>query len=106
MLFETHTRRKVKNIFFRNLNESKKSLTPVTDEDGIMNFLSDFEIRNSDLKFELQMKRLWNKYCDRKMDEKKKSIEVKLRNFKLLCHDLDTRSYHKIFVTESLLVSR
>lgn len=42
-----------------------------------MNFLSDFESRNNDLKFELQMKRLWNKYCNRKMDEKNKSTEVK-----------------------------
>lgn len=63
-------------IIFRKLRESKKSLVTVTDEDGIMNFLSDFESRNNDLKFELQMKRLWNKYCNRKMDEKNKSIEV------------------------------
>lgn len=61
----------------RKPNESKKSLTNITDEDGIMNFLNDFESRNSDLKFELQMKRLWNKYRSRKMDEKNKSIEVR-----------------------------
>lgn len=41
-----------------------------------MDFLNDFEEKNSDLNFELQMKRLWTKYCSRKMDEKNKSREV------------------------------
>lgn len=58
--------------------ESKKSLVIVADEDGIMNFLSDFEAQNSDLKFELQMERLWKKYSNRKIDEKNKSTEVSL----------------------------
>lgn len=58
------------------MQESKKSLVVLADEDGIMNFLSDFEAQNSDLKFELQMERLWKKYSNRKIDEKNKSIEV------------------------------
>ncbi|XP_037036270.1 cilia- and flagella-associated protein 44 isoform X2 [Bradysia coprophila] len=69
------------------LHEPKTSLTTVTDEDGIMIFLNEFESRNSELKFELQMKRLWEKYCHRKMDEKNKSIEW--TNMTAVMPDLD-----------------